>query len=423
MNPIFRIISDDYPQLDWNTGNRNVLDLKRCHWGQLKLFYSELEFLTLVSKYYKLSECVLVYVGSAPGHHITFFRKIFPELHMILYDPAKFAVNPDEFIEIHTGKEGFFTDDSISEVLQNPKIQNKKILFISDIRLGAMGDEFEKNVFNDMLRQQKWGIMLNSEMMMIKCRFPYIDNKDVPEFDLNYDTSSFQDKITNIYDEKIPVRYRMRYLDGDIYLQISPNSYSTETRLIVRKSQTNGKYVLKDYDIKKYESQCFYYNMVDRLKEYEYKDSSLLKYNLAGFNDGYDRVSEFFICCEYFNHYLKQSYDFSKVVVMLFEIHKYLTRITHRDVATCEIRTILNDYVKKNALHRNLSRNNRSSREEIKKKLELNKNEKIKTLKEQIKYLANGKILSKSAYNEQIYQLKKDIPYIIDKTDRLIKHI
>lgn len=155
-NKIFRTISNNYPQLDWNQNadQRDIFDIKRCHWGQLKLFYSELEFLTIVSKYYDHKECILVYVGSAPGHHIAYFRKLFQDLHMILYDPAPFIVKQDEYIEIHTKEEGYFTDETVAEVLKNPKIKGKHILFISDIRITDPDDRFERNVFNDMIKQK-----------------------------------------------------------------------------------------------------------------------------------------------------------------------------------------------------------------------------------------------------------------------------
>jgi hypothetical protein len=43
--------------------DRNLLDFNRCHWGQLKLFYTELEFLTLcMERDYKMEECVCVYI-------------------------------------------------------------------------------------------------------------------------------------------------------------------------------------------------------------------------------------------------------------------------------------------------------------------------------------------------------------------------
>jgi hypothetical protein len=116
MSKFFRTITDNYPQLDWDTKNKNYLDLKRCHLGQLKLLYSEIEFLTIASKFYDLSKCVVLYIGSAPGHHIVYLQKLFPEIEWILYDPADFFIKENDHVEIHSGKDGFFTDDTIKEV-------------------------------------------------------------------------------------------------------------------------------------------------------------------------------------------------------------------------------------------------------------------------------------------------------------------
>lgn len=161
---LFRLLTPNYPQIGWYQGLRNDFDFDRCHWGQLKLFYTELEFLTLVNQQMPLNQCVLVYVGAAPGHHTVFLRKLFPELEMILYDPKPFVKElfEDKGVEIHTGEvkpgegEGYFTDDKIKDVLANPRVQGKKILLISDIRASIEDEvEFEKGVFDNMIWQQR----------------------------------------------------------------------------------------------------------------------------------------------------------------------------------------------------------------------------------------------------------------------------
>ena len=57
------------------------------HWGQRKLLFSEIEFLTL---YGHLAKTV-VYAGAAPGTHINYLSKeLFPEHKWVLVDPAPF---------------------------------------------------------------------------------------------------------------------------------------------------------------------------------------------------------------------------------------------------------------------------------------------------------------------------------------------
>lgn len=347
IKPIFRTLEDNYPELDWHKGSRNSLDLQRCHWGQLKLFYSELEFLTLSSQNFDLSQCILLYVGSAPGNHTVFLRKLFPSLEMILYDPQPFVkeLTKDPGVEIHTGTPGgFFTDQSIQDVLNNPKLINKKLLFISDIReSSATEQQFEKGVIANMIQQQRWTILLKSAMAMLKCRFPYTQTDPTEIVDLSYDLTDIADwtQITNHPD---PMKQQMLYLDGDIYFQINPPVWSTETRLIV-KSQ-NNQYRLKYYDIQKYESQLFYFNEVDRVQKYQYKDSDQLKYHLVGFDDSYDRVSEFLICCQYREHYLEQNYDFDQTVLLLYQLHLILGQMTKdRNILNCNVFTVLKNHV------------------------------------------------------------------------------
>ena len=66
---------------------------------------------------------------------------------MLLYDPLKFDIEEDDQIIIKTGVNGWFSDDTVKEVLE---IANgRKILYISDIRVSDE-DEYirEVNIFN-----------------------------------------------------------------------------------------------------------------------------------------------------------------------------------------------------------------------------------------------------------------------------------
>ena len=56
-----------------------------CHWGQRKLLFSELEFLTKVSFHLNLDECVVVYVGAARGTHISILASLFPNVRFIFF--------------------------------------------------------------------------------------------------------------------------------------------------------------------------------------------------------------------------------------------------------------------------------------------------------------------------------------------------
>jgi hypothetical protein len=197
------------------------------HWGQRKLFLSELEFFTLYAK----PDDVVVYVGSAPGNHTFFLTLLFPFIEkFILIDPAPFYVKPTEKIEII---QDFFKEEHISEIKK--KYTSKRILFISDIRSASPSQEsedvVEKKVSQDMKMQMEWVLSLKPRKSMLKFRLSWREGNT-------------------------------EYLDGDVYYQSWAPSTTTETRLI-----TSGK-KMKTYSNKKYESKLFYFNTHTRTDLY-----------------------------------------------------------------------------------------------------------------------------------------------------------
>ena len=407
MTRIFRTLTSKYPYKEYHPDDKKFT-INACHWGQLKLFYTELEFLAICSKYYDMAKCVVVYVGAAPGNHTEFLTKLFPELHWILYDPAKFFIERSDKIEIFTGRDGYFTDATVEQVKKNKRTHGKHILFISDIRMGNDDkDEFEIGVWNDMIQQQQWAIKLNCTMAMLKLRFPYIfDNK--VKIDKDYDMSQISDhiKINKHYPDSV---LSLLYLEGEIFIQINPPINSTETRLIIRQNP-DKTYNMRYYDAKMYEGQLFYFNTVDRIEtEYEYRDSEKLKNHLAGFDNSYDRVSEFYIWSRYLKYYLKEEYDFDKLVKFIYDLHDFLDKTTHRNILTCKI-----DTLDKRKLH------NKDKLLENKNVIIAESRDMIYTLKNQISLIKyhNEKILDKNEYDTQIRILRNSagsIEKIMDK--------
>lgn len=321
-----RKLSDKYPVLYWDKHDREYKP--KCHWGQLKLFYSELEFLTKVSKYYNLDDCVVVYVGSANGAHLNILTKFYPKLKWILYDPNKFLIEKkhikEGIFEINTGKNGFFTDETVNQVLK--KTKNKKILFISDIR----ADTDDVSIMKNMYQQQKWAIQMNSVMIMMKFRQPFNTN-----IDLNYNTDDIKDKI-KIIDQKKNENCFL-YLSGTIQIQVYPPIYSTETRLIA-KINNEGKYELKYYDSQEYEGRMLYFNEYVRMQKHRYKDSHLVKYHIIGFDDSYENVSEYYIIEKYLKSCNKK-HKFENILYVLNYIHNNMAKITNKNLFNCQYLT------------------------------------------------------------------------------------
>jgi hypothetical protein len=60
---------------------RRSFEFKRAlHWGQLKLFLTEVEFLTKVLELKPTKKIVMVYAGAAPGHNTKYLQSMFPDI-------------------------------------------------------------------------------------------------------------------------------------------------------------------------------------------------------------------------------------------------------------------------------------------------------------------------------------------------------
>mgnify|MGYP001439167833 CR=1 FL=1 len=165
------------------------------HWGQRKLLFSEIEFLTL----YGDRALTVVYAGAAPGTHLNFLaEELFPQHKWILVDPAPFDCKPRDSIQL---RNSYFTDEMASE------FAGLDTLFICDIRSMDSGhDESmkEKRVSADMDWQMKWVQIMRPKAAMLKFRLPYP-----------------------------PPNGQTQYFDGDIFLPVWGGRTTTETRLIV----------------------------------------------------------------------------------------------------------------------------------------------------------------------------------------------
>lgn len=361
------------PQKPWldhdNSRNPFLFGRNSCHWGQLKLFYTELEFLTLAAAKHDLSKCTVVSVGAAPGHSVALLRRMFPDLEFILIDPAPFVAKVDSHVKIMNT---YFTDDTVKTILEDKGVQGRTLLFISDIRITVDdNDGFEEAVFSDMLSQQRWSIDLGAAMSMFKFRLPFADSKTGPR-DMRYDYRALKGtgSVSRIASRKgVPLDPKavppgtMVYLDGEIRFQLYPPSNSAETRLIVRRSP-NGKYMLRAYDYPTYEATMNHFNTVTRCSDFTYPHGAQLAETLAGFDaHSYECASEASIASEYLrvvhgtnskslghnsksSQLLKPTGGTSKprdkakdLAWVLFAIHRDMWQVTQRSVISCGLGT------------------------------------------------------------------------------------
>lgn len=243
------ILTPEYPMSLWVPEEKEKRDkklpkalydmtYKNIHWGQRKLHLSEVDF--FMSYTNQNEKYTIVYAGAANGQHIPLLLKLFPNLEFHLYDPAPFSpvVLSNPALKINPFKDsvlpvGFFTD----EVAAN-YTSTDNLLFICDIRLAPSMKKsdpkyaalFEEKVDYDMTIQKDWVNIMKPKFSILKMRLPYY------------------------------AKEKYEYLDGDVRFQIWAPVASTETRLVVSRTDDEDKFSIKSYAPEVYEKQCAYFN-------------------------------------------------------------------------------------------------------------------------------------------------------------------
>lgn len=290
-----------------------------CHMGQRKLLFSEIEFLYKVSKYVNISDCLLIYIGASPGIHLHIIKQLFPDIYLVLYDKKKIKLDFKDNLIIFDGSDGLFNDSKIEDLLKlQIKLSKKYILLISDIR----NDDSVKNeysIWEEMQDQQRWGIKLNADFMLLKFRLPWL-NKYIENNYLHFPCDKFilDNKLIKITKKELKSG-DVQYLKGIIYTQLYTSSQSSETRLFVKKK--NGKYKIKNYNCYEYEDKICYYNTYTRNKEISFLNSNILCNSILGYDNKYPSVCEYYIIYKYLKYYKKNiiNYD-NNIIQILFDI-------------------------------------------------------------------------------------------------------
>ena len=306
----------------------------RCHWGQKKLLLSEIQFLTKVCQKLNtksLKDYAVVYAGAAHGFHFPILYNLFPDLIWLLYDPARFSKEAG----MHPQKEKvkifnqFFTDDTIKHAKQNS--ENRKILFISDIRLTPD----EEAVMKDMISQAKWGTDLEADYMLLKYKLPYDD-----ENTKQYKTNTIDDLQINpkyIINPKLKADDKtLLYLKGDIYLQLFAHIHSIELRLMVEK--VNGKYELETVKYSEIEKKMFYFN-INLRTSWSTENYDFLHY-IPGYDSSIECVMEYFIIKNYYE-YLHNIKDNNIIIQKIFDMAFFHEKLAHTTFINCNYDTMI----------------------------------------------------------------------------------
>ena len=350
-------------ELKKELANKIHRNINNCHWGQAKLFFSELEFLLLCNKHVNIDECLVLYIGAADGYRVKhlFIKTFFPNINMLLYDPQPFHIENSSNIIVKTGKAGFFVDDTVEEVLQ---IANgRKILYITDIRIGD-DDVFvrEKIIYENIMDQQRWGIMMGADFMLLKFRmfFYQKDYKEIDFIDNTYiNDPKIKDKINyNKNDSKHDDKtIWMLHLKGTIYSQILAANASTETRLYVKKikyyknadeysKDDQNKYEMKYYNNLTYENVLNYYNIKIRTNPYDYKKSKIYCKYMPNYTNTYENVTEYYLFYKYLI-YNKQKPTIKNILKLAYITYTFLNSNYKNNLISCIPNKKLSKYINK----------------------------------------------------------------------------
>jgi hypothetical protein len=306
----------------------------RCHWGQKKLLLSEIQFLTKVCQKLNtksLKDYAVVYAGAAHGFHFPILYNLFPELIWLLYDPARFSKEA----HMHPQKEKvkifnqFFTDETIKHAKQNA--ENRKILFISDIRLTPD----EEAVMKDMTSQAKWGTDLDADYMLLKYKPPY-DEEDTKQYKTNtIDDLQINPKYIKNPDLKADDKTFL-YLKGDVYIQLFAHIHSVELRLMVEKA--NGKYELDAINYGEIEKKMFYFNTNLRTS-WSTEDYDFLHY-IPGYDSSIECVMEYNIIKNYYE-YIHNIKDNNIIIQKMYDMAFFHEKLAHTTFINCNYDTMV----------------------------------------------------------------------------------
>ena len=243
--------------------NIKIDNIRSTHWGQLKLFVSELQVLTY---YGDPSICnTIIYVGAAPGEHLFLLARMFSEYNFHLYDLKQFDKRLEELDNV-TLYNKYFTQEDVDKW----KKKDIKIFLISDIRSlnytklqRVNSQKAEDEVWENMNMQKDWYIQMECYMGLFKFKLPYV---------VGYNLKKGKTR---------------EYLDGIVFRQVYQKNNSSETRLLTRGIG------YRDWDIVRYEKKNAYHNQVSREKTFfknpiDFTDDPI--YPEQGFLNDYDSV-------------------------------------------------------------------------------------------------------------------------------------
>jgi len=310
------------------------------HIGQRKLFINELQFLNKHITPGNYNNFV-IYAGGSPGHHMYELSRYYPDVKFIIIDPSRHQSYITDILEMkginkcdyqrviyydtnnkyikkldNLDQLNEFFDDGVrililqqlctSELLLDIKSRlpsNSNIYLWSDIRtndaesgkygydkggkrynMTVLGKErvTDGDITWNLVLQYNWLKSLEPDVCMFKFRLPFYKN-DIDNIKTymennkqDFDQSPELDIINN-YNNKT-----MLYPKGKIYIQPWQGVKSTESRLVIKKSNI---YNLIKYDSHEYDDRFNYYNLIERVIRKHNNGTRYYKYGYCECND------------------------------------------------------------------------------------------------------------------------------------------
>ncbi len=367
-NSFFRKIIEKSDRLEkLNNNNLYCIDSERDN------LFSTIEYLTLIGEKYNYKDLILVYINEKKSVNMSIIYNMFRDLEYIIIDPSNYIDNKsymdNQNVKIILEN---YNDESYKKINELNK-NNKKIIFFSNINYN------EKELLNDLKKQELWCKQLNPLSFFIKLKLNSLNNQE------------------------------LEYLKGEKYISLYSDPKDYELNLINIKDNEKEELKSEKYDINILKEELNYFNEVERKQKYKFEESEILKYNLLGYDDGYESVCEYYIINKYYLNLIKNNQNKfnKKIIEFLYKINGYYLDVLQTSLVSCILKNSIEN-LKSEALELNKIKIEKIFLEYI---------QIIYSLKSQVNYFKKGDLLSKEDYKSQIELVKE----IIDKLNIYMK--
>ncbi len=331
----------------------------------------------------------------------------FNDLEYILVDPTNYMGDQTFMSENNINIINEKYNDETYQKINELNKSNKKIIIMFNLEY----KDTKKEILEQLMKQELWCTQLNVVGYNIKIRIPNekINKKDMIINNVKMTTNN---DYENFY-----------YLAGEKYLPIYNNPDLYELNIMDIRGENEQSFKKESYDLEKLKKQLNYYNYKDRKTLYIFGKSDTLKYNLLGYDDGYESVTEYNIIYNLMNILKKNNENnknnknikTNKILKILYNINKYYLDILQTNLVLCVIKTSIENI-------KNMRKNNEVNENLILDDIELLFIEYIQivySLKEQISNFTKGTMMEEEKYEFQIELIKE----IIDKLNEYMKDL